>query len=154
MALESVRSKQHYLQGVPKTHFHNATGPTVHWLNHQQPTPLVSGNQFFGRFLQRLSRIKPYQVMYQTGSPPHLESRLLQLQPRQLLTFSTWLWICTSGRGLSNSPESHGKIPTPYHWREICLACVLQLVSSFSVALRVNKGYDTSWFIKGSLLKK
>ena len=35
----------------------------MHWLNHKKPAPLVSGNKFFGRFLLRLSLIKPSQVM-------------------------------------------------------------------------------------------
>ena len=31
--------------GCPKkTHFQNAVGATVHWLNHKEPAPLVSGN--------------------------------------------------------------------------------------------------------------
>ena len=52
------------VQGVPKkTHFQNAAGATVHWLNHHLPAPLVSGDWFFGRFLLRLSRIKRPQVM-------------------------------------------------------------------------------------------
>ena len=35
----------HNVQGVPKkTHFQNATGATVHWLNHILLAPLVSGN--------------------------------------------------------------------------------------------------------------
>ena len=46
-----------------KTHFQNATGATVHWLNHHLPAPLVFGDWFFGRFLLRLSRIKGPQVM-------------------------------------------------------------------------------------------
>ena len=46
-----------------KTHFQNAAGATVHWLNHHLPAPLVSGDWFFGRFLLRLSRIKRPQVM-------------------------------------------------------------------------------------------
>ena len=46
-----------------KTHFQNAAGATVHWLNHHLPAPLVSGDWFFGRFLLRLSRIKHPQVM-------------------------------------------------------------------------------------------
>ena len=50
--------------GCPKkTHFQNAAGATVHWLNHHLPAPLVSGDWFFGRFLLRLSRIKRPQVM-------------------------------------------------------------------------------------------
>ena len=44
-----------YIQG--------AAGATLHWLNHNLPTPLVSGDRFFGRFLLRLGRIKPSQVM-------------------------------------------------------------------------------------------
>ena len=44
-----------YIQG--------AAGATLHWLNHNLPTPLVSGDRFFGRFLLRLSRIKRPQVM-------------------------------------------------------------------------------------------
>ena len=45
-----------------KTHFQNAAGPTVHRLNHQWRTPLVSGCQVFGCFFLRLSRIKPSQM--------------------------------------------------------------------------------------------
>ena len=37
-----------------KTHFQNAVGAA----------PLVSGNLFFGRFLQRLSLIKSSQIMF------------------------------------------------------------------------------------------
>ena len=34
------------LQGVlKKTHFQNAAGATVHWLNHHLPAPLVPGLQ-------------------------------------------------------------------------------------------------------------
>ena len=51
-----------FVQGVPKTHFQNAAGATVHWLNHHLPAPLVYGDRFFGHFLQRLSRIKRPQV--------------------------------------------------------------------------------------------
>ena len=53
-----------------KTHFQNAAGPTVHWLNHQWPTPLVSGNRFIGRFSLKLSQIKPSQVMYMVKLGP------------------------------------------------------------------------------------
>ena len=50
--------------GCPKkTHFQNAAGATVHWLNHDLTAPLVSGDWFLGRFLLRLSRIKRPQVM-------------------------------------------------------------------------------------------
>ena len=58
--------------GCPKkTHFQNAAaGPTVHWLNHQWPTPLVSGNRFIGRFSLKLSQIKPSQVMYMVKFGP------------------------------------------------------------------------------------
>ena len=58
--------------GCPKkTHFQNAAaGPTVHWLNHQWPTPLVSGNRFIGRFSLKLSLIKPSKVMYMVKNWP------------------------------------------------------------------------------------
>ena len=58
--------------GCPKkTHFQNAAaGPTVHWLNHQWPTPLVSGNWFIGCFSLKLSQIKPSQVMYMVKLGP------------------------------------------------------------------------------------
>ena len=49
--------------GCPKkTHFQNAAGATVQWLNHHLPAPLVPGDLFFARFLLRLSRIKRPQV--------------------------------------------------------------------------------------------
>ena len=33
------------IKGIPKkTHFQNAAGATVHWLNHHLPAPLVSGD--------------------------------------------------------------------------------------------------------------
>ena len=50
-----------FVQGVPKTHFQNATGPRVSIAldKHQYPTTIVFGNRFFGRFLLRLSRVKP-----------------------------------------------------------------------------------------------
>ena len=48
-------------------HFQNAVGATVHWLDHNY---LVSGNQFFGRFLLRLSLTKPSQV--KNLAPQHL----------------------------------------------------------------------------------
>ena len=51
--------------GCPKkTHFQKAVGATVHLLNHKLPAPLVSRNEFFGRFLLKLSLIKPSQVMF------------------------------------------------------------------------------------------
>ena len=53
---------QIYKRCPKKTHFQNAAGATVHWLNHHLPAPLVSGVWFFGRFLLRLSRIKRPQV--------------------------------------------------------------------------------------------
>ena len=34
------------IQGVPKKHFQNAAGATVHWLNHHLLAPLVSGDHF------------------------------------------------------------------------------------------------------------
>ena len=46
-----------------KTHFQNAAGATVHWLNHHLPATLMSGDRFFGRFLLRLGRIKLSQAM-------------------------------------------------------------------------------------------
>ena len=59
------------IQGVPnKTHFHNAVGATVHWLNYEKPAPLVSGNKFFGRFLLRLNLIKPSQVRFMVKFSP------------------------------------------------------------------------------------
>ena len=57
--------------GCPKkTHFQNAVGATVHLLNHKLPAPLVSRNEFFGRFLLKLSLIKPSQVMYMVKFSP------------------------------------------------------------------------------------
>ena len=51
--------------GCPKkTHFQNAVGATVHWLNHMKLATLVTGNKFFGPVFLRLSLIKPSQVMF------------------------------------------------------------------------------------------
>ena len=61
---------RHNYRVSKKTHFQNAVGATVHWLNYKKPAPLVSGNRFFGRFLLRLSRIKPSQVMYMVNLGP------------------------------------------------------------------------------------
>ena len=57
--------------GCPiKTQFQNAAGATVHRLNHHLPGPLVSGDWLFGRFLQRLSRTKPSQVIFMIKFSP------------------------------------------------------------------------------------
>ena len=57
--------------GCPKkTHFENAIGTTVHWLNHNELAPLVSGSLFFGRLFLRLSRIKPSKVMVMVKFSP------------------------------------------------------------------------------------
>ena len=63
LGLKILYIRYNILQGVPKTHFQIAAGATVHWLNHHLPAPLVSRDQYFGRFLLRISMIKHPQVM-------------------------------------------------------------------------------------------
>ena len=53
-----------------KTDVQIAVGAILHWLNHKYPALLVSRNNFFGRFLLRLSRTKSFQVMFMVKFSP------------------------------------------------------------------------------------
>ena len=56
------------IQGVPKTHFQNAVGATVHWLNYKKPAPLVSKKLIFWSFL---TKTKPDQAF-----PSHVHGKI------------------------------------------------------------------------------
>ena len=103
----------------------------VHWLNHHLPAPLVSGDRFFGHFLQRLSRIKrPQNLWRKKEKKVHTNDNNSENEKNQI-----------KSRGASTNP-----LLSSIYWVAFC-----NIFAKASFGFTWPKSADREYFLKANI---